>query len=789
MGVDREAVSSALGDRYRLGREIGRGASATVFAAEDLHLGRSVAVKVLEPELARTVAGERFLREVRIEARLQHPHILPLIDSGDARGLLYCVYPLVEGTTLRERMTAVGAFPIDTALRLAEEVARALEHAHAHGVVHRDIKPENILLCDDQAIVCDFGIARALMDAADCGLTQTGVSIGTPRYMSPEQAAGNERPDPRSDLYSLGCVLHEMLVGRAPFTAPSARGLLQQHMVADAPRVLDSRPEISIAVAALVDRCLAKAPADRPASATDLADELWRVRAGDSREPVAAGGWPLGSPRRTRAIVVGAVLVFGVGAWLWPDLSGRLDTFDAVAVLPLRNLTGDDEQEYFADGVTEALINHLSRIESLRVISRTSAMSLKDSRDPVPVLARRLGVSAVVEGSVARVGDRIRVSIQLVRADPEKTVWSHTYDRDERDILDLQGDVSRSIAEAIHVRLTPEEKSSLRATARVVDPVVHEACLRGQYLLHTRFDIAAYRRAKGEFERAVDLDPTYAPAWAGLADAYYNLSSLGISADEAMPRARAAAARALELDSTLAEAHVVVGLVSSQYELDWIGSERSLRRAVALNPGSAFARASLSLVLCESGRLTESLREIRRAVELDPLSQYYAVGEGIILFRALRIDESRTVLRRVLDEHPDDGAAAAALSATYELLGQLDSATVLAERAVPASPYFLAQLGRVHARAGRHAEARKALTRLGRPEGSAHAMILFQLGETDRAFTLFARALEERDENFIYALRTDPNWEGIRADPRGRDLLRRIGPQDGGPLDPSWTLN
>ena len=409
MGISRDALAVALRERYRLEREIGRGQSGVVFEARDLRLERTVAIKVLEPELARTVGAERFLREVRIAARLQHPHVLPVLESGEAGGFLYCVLPLVEGTSLRDRLAREGALPIEVALRLAEEVARALEHAHAHGVVHRDLKPENILLSDGQAILCDFGIARALHDPQDGGLTATGTSVGTPRYMSPEQASSASVPDPRSDLYSLGCVLYEMLAGEPPFTGVNAGSVFRQHLSAAVPSLKLRRPEVSAGVAALVERCLAKVPADRPAGAGVLAENIAVLRhvASPQAPTIRADGSPLASARWSAAAAHWPVAAFVLallvaGAWFVLRPVPSTATIDALAVLPLRNLTGDPGQEYFADGVTEALINDLSRIAALRVISRTSAMVFKGSQQPLPDIARRLGVDAVVEGSIVR---------------------------------------------------------------------------------------------------------------------------------------------------------------------------------------------------------------------------------------------------------------------------------------------------------------------------------------------------------------------------------------------------
>ncbi|MGH7726399.1 MAG: protein kinase domain-containing protein [Candidatus Eiseniibacteriota bacterium] len=715
-------LNVALEGRYRLVAEAGQGASASVYEALDLKHGRRVALKVLLPEVAHAVGQDRFLREIELAASLQHPHILPLYDSGAAGSFLYYATPMVEGGSLRDRLARDGELPLDEALRIAAEAADGLDFAHQRGVIHRDIKPENILLSSGPALVADFGIARALSGETALALTATGFAVGTPAYMSPEQAAGSARVDARADLYSLGCVLFEMLAGRPPFVGSTTESIIRQHLAVEPPDLRILRPAIGEGIGRFVSHLLAKDPIDRPAEASTVRDFLERAR--HEQVPGAQatqGPRSESAPRQSRglraiALLAGSglaiVALVAVIRWLphGPGGTGRA-AIGSVAVLPLQNLSGDPEQEYFADGVTEALINDLSRIGALRVISRTSAMALKGAKDPLPVLARRLGVDALIEGSVTRAGNRVRITAQLVRARPEESLWADSYEREVEEILALQSDVARSIARAVRVRLTPEEEARIAAGAPRVNPEAHDAYLRGRHFLTSKLEGDGYRRALAEFERAIRIDPAYAPAWAGLADAYYNLSTLFLSPGEAMPKARAATERALAIDSTLAEGILTQAIILAQYDWDWDAAEERYRRALDLNPNDAWGRVHYSALLLERGRTAESVTEVRRARELDPLSQFIAVLEGFALMSDRRYDEAIAVLRPIIASDSTAAQAQWTLALCYEARGSLDSALSAGGLAVAQSGHAHAMgiLGRIQAKAGHTTEARRLL--------------------------------------------------------------------------------
>ncbi len=588
-----QRLQSALGDRYRIERTLGRGGMATVFLAEDLKHRRRVAIKVLDPEIAAAIGPERFLREIETVARLTHPHILPLHDSGVADGLLFYVMPYVEGESLRDRLAREKQLSVEDAVRLARETASALDYAHRQGVVHRDIKPENILVQDGHALIGDFGIARAVTAAGVERLTGIGVALGTPTYMSPEQTAGTRDLDGRTDLYSLGCVLYEMLAGQPPFTGPTAESLSHQHLNVAVRPVTELRPAAPGAMSDVLARALAKAPADRYPTMAQFADALAEL-AGD-RGPRA----PARSRRHGRlrvvpvmiaTLVVGAALVLAFAADL-PTLRERLflgrkpPRIESLAVMPLENLSRDPEQEYFADGLTEALITELYRIPALRkVVSPSSVMLYKATRKRTAQIAGELKVDALIEGSALREGDRVRITVHLIDGATDAQLWADTFDRDYKNILTLYSDVARAIAEGLRVKLDPAEF----AHRRTIDPEAYQLYLKGQYYWN-KFTPDDWNTGIHYFEQAIDKDPTYALAYSGLANCYAVLGVNNRPPHEVYPKARAAALRALELDSTAAEPHASIAAVQTFYDWDWAAAAYHLDRAIAISPSYAGA--------------------------------------------------------------------------------------------------------------------------------------------------------------------------------------------------------
>src|ERR1051325_7102687 len=532
---------AALAGRYAIERELGHGGMATVYLADDVKHHRVVAVKVLRPELAASLGPERFLREVEIAARLNHPHILALYDSGEAGGFLFYVIPHIKGESLRAKREREKQLPVDEALAITRQVAAALSHAHAHQVIHRDIKPDNILLHEGEAMVADFGIALAVNAAAAGRVTRTGFALGTPEYMSPEQGAGERTLDARSDVYSLACVLYEMLAGEPPYTGPTAQALLAKVMVDPVPAVRRLRPTVPPGVDQALRTALAKAPADRFASMTAFVDAL--------AAPAA--------PRPP-----------------------------SVAVLPFRNLSADPENEYFADGITEDVIAHLSKIRALKVISRTSVMPFKQREQSLKEIAARLEAATLLDGSVRRAGDRVRIVAQLVDAETDRHLWVETYDRQLTDIFGIQTDVALHIAEALKAELSVDERTRIRKEP-TSDLRASQLYLLGRHWL-VRYTPAAMQRAIEHFRGAIGRDPTYALAYASVAMTYAELAESGAMPPDAAARdAKQAAAHALRIDPQLGEAHCTVAYLKTIWDFDWAGAEAEFKRALELSPNSA----------------------------------------------------------------------------------------------------------------------------------------------------------------------------------------------------------
>ena len=746
---------------------------ATVYLAEDLKHGRRVAIKVLDPQLASALGPDRFLREIEIAARLAHPHIVPLYDSGDAQGFLYYVMPFVEGESLRDRLRREKQLSLPESVAIARAMADALAYAHGLGIVHRDIKPENIRFEAGHAVVTDFGIARAVAAAGGDHLTQTGLAIGTPAYMSPEQAAGSREVDARSDVYALGCVLYELLAGQPPFTGPTAQALFARHALDPVPRLRTVRDTVPEALETVVLRALAKSPADRFQTARELAEALGR----------SAEGRVTSRPTPRRRIALFAVIILvGLalgGRWLW---LGRPAGIESLAVLPLANLRGDPAEEYFVDGMQEALITELSKISALKVISRTSTLRYRRTDKALSQVARELNVDGVIEGSALREGDSVRITVQLIDGRSDRHVWSQTFDRDLRGVLALHSEVAREIAKQIRVTLTPHEQLRL-TTTRPVNPRAYELYVLGRYHWNQR-TIDRSRRAVESFLQALDEDSTYAPGWAALADAYMWLGEQGgMSQREARATASTAARRALELDESLADAYVSMGHWKLRFEWDWAGAEREFRRAVELGPGYAAAHQMYGRYLSLAGRFDDALRELTKALDLDPLSIPANAYLGQAYLHARRYDQAAEQFRKALQIDPNHALLRHNLGELYLAQGRWTDAVLELERSVAASAepssHYQAMLGLAYARAQRKQDAIAILNELERRSSrdlvsafdlaSLHAA----LSENERALVLLEEGYARRDY-WLVELRAWPWFDSLRSDPRFQDLSRRM---------------
>jgi serine/threonine protein kinase/tetratricopeptide (TPR) repeat protein len=647
-------LQEAVGQRYETQREVGRGGMATVYLAQDIRHHRPVALKVLHPHLAEALGPERFLREIQIAARLQHPHIVPLYDSGQAGDLLYYVMPYVEGESLRQLMDREGKLPVEDALAIARAVASGLDYAHRQQVVHRDIKPENVMLHDGQAMVTDFGIAKAVTAAAGDSLTQTGMAVGTPAYMSPEQAGGEAELDGRSDIYSLGAVVYEMLAGTAPFTGPTVQAIMAKLFTGSVP-ALAKACEVPDWVESAVHKALAKQAGDRFATAMEFGQAL---------------GWPSGStPTGTPA-----------------GSSGP----KSIAVMPFLNMSADPENEYFTDGIAEEIINALTKIQALRVASRTSAFAFKGKNQDIRKVGEQLNVGTVLEGSVRKAGNRLRIMAQLVNVSDGYHLWSERYDRQMDDVFAIQDEIAGNIVKALRVVLSEDEKRAIeKPTTENVE--AYEYYLRGRQYFH-QFRRTGIQFARRMFERAIEMDPNYAKAYAGVADccAFMYMYWDGTKAN--LEGADSASRKALELDPELAESHASRGFalsLSRQYD----EAREQFETAIRLNPKLYEAHYLYARACFQEGRLEDAVRHYQEASRVRPEDYQALLLVQSALHGLGRHDEAKAALQsglEVAEKHlelnPDDARALCLGAQALMQLDQQDRAVEWAQRAYKIDP-------------------------------------------------------------------------------------------------------
>ena len=732
-------LREALVDRYRLERELGRGGSATVYLAQDLKHSRQVAVKVLRPELAAVLGPERFLREITTTANLRHPHILPLYDSGEALGSLFYVMPFVEGESLRGRLARETQLPIEDALRITREVADALGYAHGRGIIHRDIKPENILLEQGHAVVADFGIARAVSTAGVEQLTQTGLAIGTPSYMSPEQSLGESDLDGRSDLYALACVLYEMLAGEPPYSGTTTRAMIARQLGNPAPAVRRIRPAVPPAVERTLQKALARAPEDRFASCARFVEALSRPASSQPATP-------------------------------------------SVAVLPFLNLSPDPANEFFADGITEDVIAQLSKVRSLKVISRTSAMRFRTREQGRREIGATLGVASLLEGSVRRVGDRVRIVAQLIDAEADRHLWSETYDRQLTDIFAIQMDVALHIASALEAELLPQERARIRREP-TANLQAYQAYLQGRHS-YGRYTEESIFKGIEYFRQAIAADPGYALAHAAVALAYAEVAvgqgGGSLKPELAYHHARAAVTRALELDNELGEAHSVMALLKFLHDFDWAGAEQEFKVALELSPGGADIYDHYGWLCSALERYDEAVALVKRAQELDPLTHRSDVAS--MLLRAGRNEEALQAALRTIEFEPEYARGRSTLGWAYLKTGDVNQGLANLEHAVrlnPGNTLYLAQLGQARAMSGGIDEAREVLRQLEEMSRERYvspyhlAYVYTGLDEPDRAMDYLEQAYEERAGG-IYGIKGSFLFATLRSHPRFKALLGRM---------------
>ncbi len=743
-----------------------------MYLARDCRHERQVALKVLNADPDSDSGELRFIREIRLLARLQHPHILPLHDSGHVGAQLYYVMPYVSGETLRARMSRERQLPVDAAVRIAAEVADALAYAHGQGVIHRDIKPENILISGGHAVVADFGIARAIDVGGVQQLTRTGMGgPGTPAYMSPEQLMGDRQLDGRTDTYSLGCVLYEMLTGRAPFAGKEG---FVKRFTEDPPQASGVRKEVPAWLDAVMMRALARDPGERYASAEDL------VRALSQRSPEAPVA--SGSTARSQATSSRQDQVrYRSGPY---TTTGRVRETDmpSIGVLPFANMSADADNEYFSDGITEEILNALSRIPTIKVAARTSSFALKGKPLSIGEIGQLLNVRTVLEGSVRRIGQQVRISVQLVSAADGYHIWSERYDRELKDVFEIQDEIARSIVDRLKVKLTAAQGEAL-AMRHTENVEAYELYLRGRHCWY-RWNIPGMtQKAMLYFEQALARDPEYALAYHGLSDGY---SIPGLYAmlppSIVIPKALAAATKAVELAPELAEARTSLGLVQL-LSWDWKAAADSYRHAIDLNPRYALAHTYQAWLLSTVGRQREAAAAAALGQELDPLSPATNGIAALVSYHGRQYDQAISECEKTLERDPASFLGLLGISLSYSAKGMHKEAIGHAERGLSLSPevnFLRALLGAVLAMAGEQQRAREVLEELlARAQRSyvgptLIAWIYSNLNEPDLAFEWLDKACEERACTLGLGIRF-PLYDAISGDPRFGKLLECLG--------------
>ena len=776
-----ERFSAALHDRYRIERELGEGGMATVYLARDLKHDRDVALKVLKPELALALGAERFLAEIRVMATLQHPNLLPLFDSGETDGLLFYVMPYVEGDTLRTRLEKERQLPVEETIRLVNLMAGALDFAHARGVIHRDFKPENILLQAGQPVIADFGIALAVAHAGGDRITETGLSLGTPSYMSPEQASGTETVDARSDQFALGAVTYEMLVGEPPHTGPTVPAIIARAMTETPRSIRAVRPTVPEGVEDAVLRALAKSPVDRFAGCGEFANAL----STGARDSAAAHS----GRRLTRILAVAAPVVMAAAVG-YATLTRRAPNEDAataasaersLVVLPFTSVGGDTANTYFAAGIADELTSALTQIPGLRLAGRVSASRVKAEGRAAKEIGEALDVAAVLDGSVRRAGQRIRVSAELTSTTDGRVLWSETYERALEDVFAVQDEITRSIVAALEVRLPGGAGAGVwNARGGTADLAAYDDYLRALQLYRARGP--GLVNAERALLAAVAADPGYAKAYALLSSVllvqhYY----FAVNVFDAQRRGRSAAERAVALDDSLAEAHTALGHAHTE-SFEWSDAERELRRGIELDPRSAEAHYRLAELLINVGRVREAFASLEEVNRLDPLYVTSVNNRAWVLSMLGRHEEATTEVKRALSLDPDNVVSKFVALLVFEHAGRRDELAAQA-RALVRNTTDALSMGRAAwglARAGSRDEAVVVLKRLealprdtfGRAMGLMHARI--GLGDLRGALDAMEVAAETQPQRLVGDGLVSMNYDPLRAEPRFAAILKRF---------------
>ncbi len=771
---------------YQILGKLGEGGMGEVWKARDTQLDRPVALKILRAgSPLDSTARERLLREARTASKLNHPHVCTIYEVGESDGQAYIAMELVEGQTLSARLAA-GTLPIGQILGFGTQLADALDHAHVRGVIHRDFKSANIIITPEERVkVLDFGLAKRFspmtgeenITLTQETLTSPGTVVGTLAYMAPEQLRG-ERAGARSDIWSLGVVLYEMASGVRPFQGKTTYELTSSILHESPPPLPERRAgKMLTALRAVVDKCLEKDPVRRYQTSGEVREALEAVEKGSASRAVlvlkrvwSRRRWPVAAT--TLFTVLALIAALDVGR-VRSRLAGKMGgpKYRSLAVLPLANLTGDPEQQYFVDGLTDTLINGVSQIGALKVISRTSVMGYRETKKPLREIASELNVDAILEGSTQRAGDNLRVTLQLVDASTDQNIWADNYDYGIADVLRVQSEVIQSVARQINAVLTPEQQIRL-SSPRKVNPAVYEAYLRGMYYL-TQYAPDVEKGLKILHE-AVELDPAEPLAYAGLAEGYVTIGHSPSPSPETFPRAKAAAEKALSLDPTMAEAVGALADVALYHDWDWAKAEQYFQRAFKLNPNLAMTHYHNAWRLALFNRMDEAIAEHKRARDLDPLRPVHTAWLGGLYYYEGRYDEAIAEALKALELQPGYGPSYYVMVQAYSAKGMHDEAIATAQQGLPSNSKYAgpALLGIAYAHAGQRKEALEIAERIDPSRGLFAAQIYAALGEKNKALDILEANYRDHISILPWIRVHGGEYEALRDEPRFRELLK-----------------
>ncbi len=776
--------------RYQIIEKLGEGGMGKAYKVHDKEMDTKVVLKLLFPEIAADLDTiERFRNEIRLAREISHKNVCRMFDLNKEEGTYYITMEYVPGENLKSVIQMTKRLSLGTALNIAKQICIGLGEAHRLGIVHRDLKPSNIMIDKGGDVrILDFGLARSIESK---GLTASGIIIGTPHYMAPEQVQ-EKVVDQRSDIYALGIILYEMLTGRVPFEGDSPVRVALKHTKESPPDPRKINAEIPEEISRVILKCLEKEKEKRYQNTEELFSELSRMekeittiereisRIKLKKEKIGKIKWKKPIIYGGMAILIILLIVGGIYLFV-----GRREAIVSIAVLPLENRSGDPDQEYFADGMTEALISELSKISAIqRVISRTSVMQYKGIHKSIPEIAGELNVEAVVEGSVLLVGEQVRVIVRLVEAEADRHLWADSYERDISNILALQRELARTIAQEIKIAVTPEEETHLKRSP-LVNPEAYSLYLKGRFFWNKRTR-ESLRKAVEYFERAIIKDPNYALAYAGIADAYISMGDYYIlSPKEAYLEAKAAAIKALEIDNTLAEAYTSLAYIKHYLDLDWLGVEEGFKKAISINPNYSTAHAWYSNILNNLGRLNEAMAEVKRAQELDPLSPPIITGVGVNFYFARNYNKAIEQCKRALEVDSNFPWAHSVLGDAYiqkSLYKEAISEKRLALNFSGGSPEYLAELAYAYGFYDMREEAQKILIELQELKKKEYVPVCevvfayISIDEREEALKSLELAVERMELSWeLLNIKVDPLFDSLRSEPRFMDLLNKLG--------------